>query len=157
MPFKLKRYEAKCANMSADELQREREHYTRLISTSATLTAVSTAAVPFTHGVSVIGGRQLVKFSGRSDQPPQVSARSYMFEFGWDTDMSNPFSIVLQKCGNSNSWHQDHYLFEHNLFICGRLGNSHNLAPIVAQQYRALRRKRAWKTMGLQATGISEE
>lgn len=55
MPFDFKKFDAKCANMSIDELQREWEHYTRLISGSATSTAVSGAAIPFTLGVSVIG------------------------------------------------------------------------------------------------------
>ena len=55
MPFDFKKFDAKCANMTVDELQREWEHYTRLISGSATSTAVSGAAIPFTLGVSVIG------------------------------------------------------------------------------------------------------
>lgn len=41
MPFDFKKYDAKCAAMNAAELQREWEHYTRLISGSATSTAVS--------------------------------------------------------------------------------------------------------------------
>ncbi|KAJ9664042.1 hypothetical protein H2198_000545 [Neophaeococcomyces mojaviensis] len=55
MPFDFKKFDVKCASMSIDELQREWEHYTRLISGSATSTAVSGAAIPFTLGVSVIG------------------------------------------------------------------------------------------------------
>lgn len=55
MPFDFKKFDAKCANMSIDELQREWQHYTRLISGSATSTAVSGAAIPFTLGVSAIG------------------------------------------------------------------------------------------------------
>ncbi|KAK5087197.1 hypothetical protein LTR05_004368 [Lithohypha guttulata] len=55
MPFDFVKYDAKCAAMSAEELQREWEHYTRLISGSATSTAVSGLAMPFTLGVSSIG------------------------------------------------------------------------------------------------------
>ncbi|KAK3395117.1 hypothetical protein B0H63DRAFT_492118 [Podospora didyma] len=55
MPFDFKKYDAKCAALSAEELQREWEHYTRLISGAATSTTVSGLAIPFTLGVSMIG------------------------------------------------------------------------------------------------------
>ncbi|RYP53484.1 hypothetical protein DL768_001521 [Monosporascus sp. mg162] len=55
MPFDFKAYDAKCNGLTPEELQREWEHYTRLISGASTSTAVSGIAVPFTLGVSTIG------------------------------------------------------------------------------------------------------
>ncbi|RYP60448.1 hypothetical protein DL769_008109 [Monosporascus sp. CRB-8-3] len=55
MPFDFKAYDAKCNGLTPEELQREWEHYTRLISGASTSTAVSGTAVPFTMGVSTIG------------------------------------------------------------------------------------------------------
>ena len=55
MPFDFKAYDAKCNGLTPEELQREWEHYTRLISGASTSTAVSGLAVPFTLGVSTVG------------------------------------------------------------------------------------------------------
>ncbi|PKS05111.1 hypothetical protein jhhlp_008478 [Lomentospora prolificans] len=55
MPFDFKAYDAKCNGMTPEELQREWQHYTRLISGASTSTAVSGLALPLTCGVSVIG------------------------------------------------------------------------------------------------------
>ncbi|KAH7029870.1 uncharacterized protein B0I36DRAFT_270558, partial [Microdochium trichocladiopsis] len=55
MPFDFKAYDAKCAGMTALELQKEWEHYTRLIAGGATSTAISGLAIPLTAGVSTIG------------------------------------------------------------------------------------------------------
>ncbi|KAF6804222.1 hypothetical protein CSOJ01_10360 [Colletotrichum sojae] len=55
MPFNFKAYDAKCNGLTPEELQREWEHYTRLISGASTSTAVSGMAIPFTLGVSTIG------------------------------------------------------------------------------------------------------
>ncbi|KAL0942052.1 uncharacterized protein CTRU02_204815 [Colletotrichum truncatum] len=55
MPFDFKAYDAKCNGLTPEELQREWEHYTRLIAGASTSTAVSGIAVPFTLGVSTIG------------------------------------------------------------------------------------------------------
>src|SRR5689334_16441358 len=55
MPFDFKKYDEKCSGMNPEELQKEWEHYTRLISGAATSTTVSGLALPFTAGVSVIG------------------------------------------------------------------------------------------------------
>ncbi|GKT53964.1 hypothetical protein ColTof3_01303 [Colletotrichum tofieldiae] len=55
MPFDFKAYDAKCNGLTPEELQREWEHYTRLISGASTSTAISGIAVPFTLGVSTIG------------------------------------------------------------------------------------------------------
>ncbi|KAF6813257.1 hypothetical protein CPLU01_14700 [Colletotrichum plurivorum] len=55
MPFDFKAYDAKCNGLTPEELQREWEHYTRLISGASTSTAVSGMAIPFTLGVSTIG------------------------------------------------------------------------------------------------------
>ncbi|KAK6537113.1 hypothetical protein TWF694_011312 [Orbilia ellipsospora] len=55
MPFDFKKYDEKCSTMTPEELQLQWEHYTRLISGSATSTAVSGAALPLTMGVSSIG------------------------------------------------------------------------------------------------------
>ncbi|KAK3346499.1 hypothetical protein B0T25DRAFT_430054, partial [Lasiosphaeria hispida] len=55
MPFDFKAYDAKCAGLDPSELQREWQHYTRLISGASTSTAVSGIAIPLTMGVSLIG------------------------------------------------------------------------------------------------------
>ncbi|RYO77693.1 hypothetical protein DL762_009097 [Monosporascus cannonballus] len=55
MPFDFKAYDAKCNGLTPEELQREWQHYTRLISGASTSTAVSGIAMPFTMGVSTIG------------------------------------------------------------------------------------------------------
>ncbi|EEU35256.1 uncharacterized protein NECHADRAFT_97942 [Fusarium vanettenii 77-13-4] len=55
MPFDFKAYDEKCRGLNLEELQREWEHYTRLISGAATSTAVSGMAIPLTLGVSTIG------------------------------------------------------------------------------------------------------
>lgn len=55
MPFDFKRYDAKCNGLTPEELQREWQHYTRLISGASTSTAISGLAVPLTMGVSTIG------------------------------------------------------------------------------------------------------
>ncbi|KAM5349204.1 hypothetical protein ACJ41O_009027 [Fusarium nematophilum] len=55
MPFDFKAYDEKCNGLTLEELQREWEHYTRLISGAATSTAVSGMAIPLTLGVSTIG------------------------------------------------------------------------------------------------------
>ncbi|SPJ72160.1 uncharacterized protein FTOL_01888 [Fusarium torulosum] len=55
MPFDFKAYNQKCQGLTLEELQREWEHYTRLISGAATSTAVSGVAIPLTLGVSTIG------------------------------------------------------------------------------------------------------
>ncbi|CAJ0545110.1 Ff.00g085830.m01.CDS01 [Fusarium sp. VM40] len=55
MPFDFKAYDQKCQGLTLEELQREWEHYTRLISGAATSTTVSGLAIPLTLGVSTIG------------------------------------------------------------------------------------------------------
>lgn len=55
MPFDFVAYDAKCAQLAVDELQKEWEHYTRQIAGASTSTAVSGLAIPLTAGVSVIG------------------------------------------------------------------------------------------------------
>ncbi|CAH0046955.1 unnamed protein product [Clonostachys solani] len=55
MPFDFKKYDQKCAALTAEELQREWQHYTRLITGAATSTTVSGLAIPLTAGVSTIG------------------------------------------------------------------------------------------------------
>ncbi|CAG7561071.1 unnamed protein product [Fusarium equiseti] len=55
MPFDFKAYDQKCQGLTLEELQREWQHYTRLISGAATSTAVSGCAIPLTLGVSTIG------------------------------------------------------------------------------------------------------
>ncbi|KAF4949917.1 hypothetical protein FSARC_13338 [Fusarium sarcochroum] len=55
MPFDFKAYDQKCQGLTLEELQREWEHYTRLISGAATSTAVSGVAIPLTLGISTIG------------------------------------------------------------------------------------------------------
>src|SRR6187551_3351394 len=55
MPFDFKKYDEKCRGLTPEELQREWQHYTRLISGAATSTTVSGLAIPLTAGVSMIG------------------------------------------------------------------------------------------------------
>lgn len=55
MPFDFKKYNEKCNGLTAEELQREWQHYTRLITGAATSTTVSGLALPLTAGVSSIG------------------------------------------------------------------------------------------------------
>ena len=55
MPFDFKKYDEKCQGMGQDELQREWQHYTRLISGSSTSTTVSALAIFLTSGISIIG------------------------------------------------------------------------------------------------------
>ncbi len=55
MPFDFKAYDEKCRGLTPEELQREWQHYTRLISGASTSTAISGLAVPLTMGVSTIG------------------------------------------------------------------------------------------------------
>lgn len=53
--FNFKKYDDKCYWMDAEELQREWQHYTRLITGAATSTSISGLALPITFGVSIIG------------------------------------------------------------------------------------------------------
>lgn len=55
MPFDFRAYDQKCAALTAEELQREWQHYTRLITGAATSTTVSGLALPLTLGVSSVG------------------------------------------------------------------------------------------------------
>jgi len=55
MPFDFEEYDAKCARMSTQELQLEWEHYTRLISSGAVATTVSSVVSIFTLGTSIGG------------------------------------------------------------------------------------------------------
>ena len=55
MPFDFQKYDEKCRGLTPDELQREWQHYTRLITGAATSTTVSGLAIPLTAGVSTIG------------------------------------------------------------------------------------------------------
>ena len=55
MPFDFKKYDEKCAGLTAEQLQLEWNRYTRLITSASTSTAVSGAAVPVTFGVSAVG------------------------------------------------------------------------------------------------------
>jgi hypothetical protein len=55
MPFNFDEYDAECSQMSSEELQRQWNHYTRLITGSATSTTISSLALPFTLGISGIG------------------------------------------------------------------------------------------------------
>ncbi|KAH9883270.1 hypothetical protein F4778DRAFT_784137 [Xylariomycetidae sp. FL2044] len=55
MPFDFRAYDEKCKGLTPEELQREWQHYTRLIAGASTSTAVSGLAVPLTLGVSTIG------------------------------------------------------------------------------------------------------
>ncbi len=55
MPFDFQKYDQKCQGMDQEELQKEWQHYTRLISGASTSTAVSGLALPLTAGISAIG------------------------------------------------------------------------------------------------------
>jgi hypothetical protein len=55
MPFDYKKFSAECDVMSEVTLQKEWENYTRQIAGSATSTAISISAAPFTLGISFIG------------------------------------------------------------------------------------------------------
>jgi hypothetical protein len=55
MPFDFDTYDEKCSEMSPEELSREWNHYTRLITGSSTSTTISGLALPFTLGISGIG------------------------------------------------------------------------------------------------------
>ncbi|KAG9251046.1 uncharacterized protein F5Z01DRAFT_628400 [Emericellopsis atlantica] len=55
MPFDFQKYDEKCRGLTPEELQREWQHYTRLITGAATSTTVSGLAIPLTAGVSTIG------------------------------------------------------------------------------------------------------
>jgi hypothetical protein len=55
MPFNFEEYDQKCHGMDQEELQREWQHYTRLVSGASTSTAVSSLALPVTAGISMIG------------------------------------------------------------------------------------------------------
>jgi hypothetical protein len=55
MPFDYANYQEKCNDMTAEELQKEWENYTRQISSGATSTATSILLMPLTAGVSAVG------------------------------------------------------------------------------------------------------
>ena len=55
MPFDYKNYQEKCNGMTAEELQKEWENYTRQISAGATSTATSVLLMPLTGGISAVG------------------------------------------------------------------------------------------------------
>ena len=55
MPFDYANYQAKCNGMTAEELQKEWENYTRQISSGATSTATSILLMPLTAGISAVG------------------------------------------------------------------------------------------------------
>ncbi|KAK2031018.1 hypothetical protein LX32DRAFT_671974 [Colletotrichum zoysiae] len=55
MPFHFDEYEERCNSLTPEELQREWEKYTRLISSASTSTALNGVALPFTLGISIIG------------------------------------------------------------------------------------------------------
>jgi hypothetical protein len=55
MPFDYAKYQEKCNGMSAEELQKEWENYTRQISAGATSTATSVLLMPVTGGISAVG------------------------------------------------------------------------------------------------------
>ncbi|KAI1504800.1 hypothetical protein F5X99DRAFT_432562 [Biscogniauxia marginata] len=56
MPFDFKKYDEKCNGLTPEQLQREWDHYTRLIASASTSTAISGAAIPATTlGVSAVG------------------------------------------------------------------------------------------------------
>jgi hypothetical protein len=55
MPFDFEKYDQKCHGMDQEKLQREWQHYTRVISGASTSTAVSGLALPLTAGISIIG------------------------------------------------------------------------------------------------------
>ncbi|KNG45778.1 hypothetical protein TW65_07524 [Stemphylium lycopersici] len=55
MPFNFTEYNQSCSQMSPEELRREWNHYTRLITGSATSTTLSGLAALPTAGISLIG------------------------------------------------------------------------------------------------------
>ena len=55
MPFNFTEYDGRCSHMSLEELRLEWNHYTRLITGSATSTTISGLAAPLTGGISLIG------------------------------------------------------------------------------------------------------
>lgn len=55
MPFDYANYQEKCNGMTAEELQKEWENYTRQISSGATSTATSILLMPLTAGISAVG------------------------------------------------------------------------------------------------------
>ena len=55
MPFDYDKYREKCNGMTAEQLQKEWENYTRQISAGATSTATSILFMPVTGGASVVG------------------------------------------------------------------------------------------------------
>jgi hypothetical protein len=55
MPFDYDSYQEKCDGMTAEQLQKEWENYTRQMSAGATSTATSILFMPFTAGLSVVG------------------------------------------------------------------------------------------------------
>jgi hypothetical protein len=55
MPFDYAKYQEKCNGMTAEQLQKERENYTRQISAGATSTATSVLLMPLTGGISAVG------------------------------------------------------------------------------------------------------
>ncbi|PMD29176.1 hypothetical protein L207DRAFT_574449 [Hyaloscypha variabilis F] len=55
MPFDYEDYQQKCNGMTAEQLQKEWENYTRQISAGATSTATSILLMPLTGGISAVG------------------------------------------------------------------------------------------------------
>jgi hypothetical protein len=55
MPFDYDKYQEKCDGMTAEQLQKEWENYTRQMSAGATSTATSILFMPLTAGLSVVG------------------------------------------------------------------------------------------------------
>ena len=55
MPFDYENYQQKCNGMTAEQLQKEWENYTRQISAGATSTATSILLMPLTWGISAVG------------------------------------------------------------------------------------------------------
>ncbi|KUJ16451.1 uncharacterized protein LY89DRAFT_685416 [Mollisia scopiformis] len=55
MPFDYEAYQKKCNVMTAEQLQKEWENYTRQISAGATGTATSVLLMPYTAGISLVG------------------------------------------------------------------------------------------------------
>lgn len=55
MPFNFKKFDLECQGMTVEELHSQWHRYTRQISSSATSTAVSGLAIPFTAGLSTVG------------------------------------------------------------------------------------------------------
>ncbi|KAH7324412.1 hypothetical protein B0I35DRAFT_161448 [Stachybotrys elegans] len=55
MPFDFEAYDEKCNGLTQEQLQREWNHYTRLITGAATSTTISSIAIVPTLGVSIIG------------------------------------------------------------------------------------------------------